>query len=39
MIETWDGTTGREVVLDLLTYVSLGSFEGVFPLKRDRTTS
>ena len=31
MIETWNGVTGREVILNLLSYASLDSFEGKPP--------
>jgi hypothetical protein len=29
MILSWNGFTGREVVLDLLTFIPIGPFEGV----------
>jgi hypothetical protein len=29
MFYSWNGITDREVILDLLTYISLGSFEGL----------
>ena len=28
MIPSWDGLTGREVILDLLAFVPIVSFEG-----------
>ena len=31
MMDSWDGSTGREVILELLTYIPMSSFDGMTP--------
>ncbi|TVY81539.1 Inner kinetochore subunit mis6 [Lachnellula suecica] len=37
MIPSWNGIVGREVILDLLSYTPIGSFEGQLPKAGENT--
>jgi centromere protein I len=32
MLPSWNGTTGREVILNLLAYTPIGPYEGSHPV-------